>query len=201
MAKVPLPTDQLSFLASIGNTCLQWALLEHSILCIIGMIDELPAEQAYTRYAGLDMIPRLNMVIALADEAKWPLRLTKRLRAIRAELQGRNGLAEKRNMFVHGAHDLGELDGEYRLTMARWKGDRMRTTVTILESQDLGNRLALLAQEAHSIFSDYGVWKFGPRAKQDTSQQIAQAKAALRFIRAKQIKRGLKLIFGNLKPI
>lgn len=171
MVKPSPPTDQVSFLAGIGNICLRWALLEHTILCIIGMIVERPAERAYVRFAGLDMIPRINMAITLADEAKWPLRFTKRLRAIRKELQG--GLADERNMFVHGAHDFGERDGEFRLTMSRWKGDRMRRTVTLLEASALGNRLSLLAQEGHSIFSDYGTWKFGPDAKQETAEQIA----------------------------
>lgn len=103
------------------------------------------------------MIPRLGMAITLAEEAKWPLHLTKRLRKIREDIQGRQGLAEKRNMFVHGAHEIGEGDGEFHLTMSRWKGDRTRTTVTSLEASELGSRLSLLAQEGHRIFSDYGV--------------------------------------------
>lgn len=141
------------------------------------------------------------MAITLAEEAKWPLRYAKRLRAIRDQIRGPKGLAEKRNMFVHGAHDLAVEEGEFNLTMSRWKGDRQCTTVTILDASDLASRLSLLAQEAHSIFSDYGVWKYGPEAKQATAGPIIQEKTTLRFIRAQQIKRGLRLIFGNLKPI
>ena len=202
MAKPSPPTDMNSFLAGIGHVCLQWALLEHTILCLIGVIEAIPVEKAYTRFASLDMQPRLNMAIALAIEAKLHGSYIRRLRAIRTALQKEGkGLAEKRNMYVHGAHDPTEVEGEFALTMSRWKGDRRRQVVTILYVSDLVNRLSLLAQEGHSIFSDYGVRKHGAAAYQNTGEHVAQAKAALRFIRAKQIKRGLKLIFGNLKPI
>lgn len=198
MTQTSPPTDMNSFLASVGHVCLQWSLLEHTILFIIGMGEEMPAEKACNRFAGLDMLPRLGMAISLAEEAKWPQRYTKRLRNIRKAIQ--SGLNDQRNLFVHGVHEATGVEGEFQLTMSRWKGDRRCQIVTILEASELAHQLSLLAQEAQSIFSDYGVWKFGAERYHDVFQQPAQTKAALRLIRRQNIKRGFKLIFTNLKP-
>ncbi len=169
-----------------------------SLLAIIAAAEHIRLEKAYTRYGGQDMLPRLNMAINLTKEAKWPRRLIKRLEAIRAALQG--GLADRRNLFVHGVHAAGNAPGEVRLTMVRWKGKKRHQYVTLVDALDLANKLAILAQEIHSIDRDYGVWKFGSHYEEDRGEQIRQTKAATRFIRAHNVKRAIKLLLANLKP-
>lgn len=169
-----------------------------NLLGLIAAAENMRLESVYSRYGGLDMLPRLNMAINLAREAKWNRNLVHRIEAMRKEIQ--NSLLDKRNMFVHGVHKAGPKPGETILTMVRWKGDKRDQTVTLLDALDLANRLAKLAGEAQSIYEDYGVWKFGPDHQANGPRQIAGLKAATRFIRAQQVKRALKLLWTNLKP-
>lgn len=158
-------------------------------------------EEAFNEYGEQNMLPRLNTAIKLARKADWPSHFVQRLERIRLELQREGGgLAERRNLFVHGIQAQGPNDGETELTMVRWKGDMRRQVVTLLDAAELSHRLSLLAQEAQSIFDDYGVWKFGIENQARSNQKIAQTRAVSRLIRAENIKRGMKLLFANLKP-
>lgn len=188
-------------MASIGNICAQWALLEQTLLVLIATAENMPLEKTYTRYGTTDMMPRIRMAIRLAEEAHWPADLIRRLKGIRTALQkeGGKGIAERRNLFVHGAHKHYYNDGEVELTMVRWPRSDRDQVVTVVDSAQLGNRIALLAQEAYSIFSDYGARKFGTRDEVNRDHYIAEAKTHARLIRAYNIKRGFKLILANLK--
>ena len=201
MAKLLPPTDLNSFLAGIGHICLQWALLEQTVLFVIASAETLPIDKVYPRYCGLDMLPRLNMAIGLTREAKWPVRLTRPLVEIRTALQrGGGGIADRRNLFVHGVHKLTDVPGEYELTMARWGPDKRDQTVTVVDAAELANRIAQLVQKAEGVFRDYGIWKFGSEHQADRGEPIAHRVATARIIRAHNIKRALKLLFTNLKP-
>ena len=103
-------------------------------------------------------------------------------------------------MFVHGAHKFGNQQGEYVLTMSRWKGDKQSQVVTLIDAAQLAQQIALQAQKAESVFDDYGLWKFGIKNQQNGGEQVAQTKAFLRLVRAQQIKRAVKLLLTNLKP-
>jgi hypothetical protein len=198
-----LEHEQNAFLAAIGHICLQWALLEQSLLFIIGTIENVPIPKAYKMFAHLDMKPRLNMAILLAQEAKLPhARFIRPLQDIRKALDKDGAcLADRRNMFVHGSHQFGQNRGEYILTMSRWKGDKQNQTVTLLDAAQLIHEIILQVQKAQSVFQDYGVWKFGPEYQNDAGEQIAQTKARIRLIRAEQVKRAIKLLLANLRPI
>jgi hypothetical protein len=189
-------------LAAIGNICLQWSLLEQNLLGIISGAEHMPVEKTYTRYGTTDMMPRIRMAIRLTEEAKWPVSLRNRLVAIRRALQkeGGKGLAEYRNLYVHGAHKEVFENGEVELTMVRWPASERSQIVTAEDAVQLGHRLGELAQEAHSIFCDYGTWKFDTKLSEQGRENVAQAKALSRLIRAHQIKRAVKLLFANLKP-
>src|SRR4051794_1451847 len=79
--------QQNVFLSAIGHICLQWALLEQSVLFVIGAIEDLPMQKAYVMFAGMDMKPRLNLAIELAMQARLPhARLIKPLMDIRKQL-------------------------------------------------------------------------------------------------------------------
>lgn len=202
MAKVSPPTELAAFLASIGSVCLQWALLEQTLLLLIATAENMPLEKAYTRYGTTDMMPRVRMAIRLTEEANWPQPLQRRIKAIRTALQkeGGKGLAERRNLFVHGAHKHYYDNGEVELTMVRWARNDRAQVVTIADSAQLANRLSQLAEEAFAIFSAYCVGKDGTGDVVNRDQYIAEAKAQARLIRAYNIKRALKLLWANLKP-
>ena len=200
-AKEPPPTDQNSFLAGIGHVCLQWSLLEQTVLAIIASAEDTSFDKVYTRFGGLDMQQRLNMAIKLTREEKWPNRLTKPLVTIRRAIQrDGEGLAETRNMFVHGAHKDTAVPGEFSLTMSRWSPDKRHQIVTLLDAIQLANRLAELVQQAVGVFRNYGTWKFGTKDHAERGYNVAETKALSRFIRAQNIKRAIKLLFANLKP-
>lgn len=195
--------EQTAFLAAIGHICLYWALLEQTILFVISAIENVPVKKAYVVFAHLDMKARINMAILLAQDAGLPhQRFIRPLMDIRKQLdKDGSKLADRRNMFVHGAHKMGQSDGEYVLTMSRWKGDKREHTVTLVDASQLALELWVQAQKADAIYCDYGVWKFGSDPKEHGDEQIAKAKATLRLIRAYNIKRALKLLFANFKPL
>jgi hypothetical protein len=199
---IPTDAEQNAFLSGIGHICLQWALLEQSVLYFIAQLEGIPLQKAYVIFAHLDMKPRLNMLILLAQDAKLPHnRFVKPLTELRRELDKDGAkLADRRNMFVHGAHKVGKERGEYVLTMSRWKGDKQSQTVTLGDAAQLALELCVQAQKLNSIVEDYGFWKFGVGQQQNSRQQVAEAKAALRIVRTHQIKRAIKLLLANLKP-
>jgi hypothetical protein len=201
MTKLTPTSDRNSFLAGIGHVCLQWALLEQTILAIIASAENMPLEKTYPRFGTLDMMPRLNMAIKLAHEASWPVRLTKPLAEIRKAVQREGeGLADRRNLFVHGVHAETDVAGEFELTMVRWAPEKRRQVVTIVDAVDLATRLHLLVKKAEAVFDGYGVWKFGTKRDASSDGQIATSLTRLRLVRAYNIKRALKLLFANLKP-
>jgi hypothetical protein len=173
-----------------------------NLLGIIAAAESNSLEKTYTRYGTTDMMPRIRMAIRLTEEAHWPGRLRNRLIAIRRALQKENGkgLAEYRNLYVHGAHkDIAE-NGDVELTMVRWPASERKQIVTSADAAQLSNRLGVLAQEAHSIYCDYGDWKFNLQLGQNGREHVAKAKSNVRLIRAHQIKRAIKLLLANLKP-
>jgi hypothetical protein len=190
-------TGQNQFLATIGHICLQWALIEQGLLALIGAAEHMPLEKTYTRYGTTDMIPRLRLTFRLTIEAGWPVQLTKRIKAVQTVIAG--GLNDRRNLFVHGVHGPINEDGEVELTMARWPSGKRKQTVTALDGGVLAVELHEVAQEVHAIFDDYGRRKFGMERRANRDEQVAQANALARRMRAKNIKRALKLLFANLK--
>jgi len=63
MDKASPPTDLNSFLAGIGHICLQWALLEQTLLGIIAAAENMPLEKTYTRFGTTDMMPALEWLL------------------------------------------------------------------------------------------------------------------------------------------
>jgi hypothetical protein len=189
-----------SFLAGIGHICLQWALLEQMMLAVISAAENISLEKTYSRYGRWDMLDRVKFAIALAVEARWPGHLIGRLKKIqRALQQGGDGLAQRRNLFVHGVHAMTDTPGEFQLTMARWPKNKRTEVVTVTDAYLLMNRLSQLSKEAEGVFCGYGVWKFKAEFDPNGGEQIAQAKAHARIVRTHNIKRALKLLWTNLR--
>lgn len=155
----PEVSEDVKIMAGIGHVCLQWARLEMGILGVIYTIEDVPREKGEIIFGGLDMLPRINMAIKLAEHAKIAPPLRRRLRDVRSKLQG--GLADRRNQVVHGAHKDLE-DGLTTLTMVRWQGDRREKKIDKADLYQLGNEIFELGDECWSIMEDLGMWKFGP---------------------------------------
>ena len=182
-------TDEHKIFASIGHICLQWALLEHTVLALIAAAENMPMPKVHLVFGGMDMLPRMNMAVTLTEEAKWPLHLTKRVRAIRTALQkGGEDLSSRRNQAVHGVHSISSLPAHVKLTMVRWRGEREAQDVSLNDLHALGVRLHGLSKEAWSIFEDYGRWKFKPSSNEDASQQLRQRHSNIWLIFKKHLE-------------
>lgn len=198
----PLINGPIPYLAGVGYVCQQFALVELHLLSLIAAAEKLSLEQVHTRYGTTDMMPRLRMTRRLIEEGKWPPRLQHRFKAVMNALQkeGSKGLVERRNLFIHGAVKPGPDKGTVTLLMPRWpRGDREQV-VGPLDAVQLGNRLGELATELNAIFREYGRWKYAVEFEDYSHEQIGKAETRSRLIRAQQIKRGLKLVWANLKP-
>ena len=115
--------DTLQQALAIGRICMEWSTLEYNIAILIWVMLKLPtAEVGKIVTGGLDILPRLNMAIALSTELRMPIGLTKALITTRKNIQ--DGLDVRRNMAVHGIHFL-EDDGSTTVEVHRGKNRKM----------------------------------------------------------------------------
>ena len=142
---IEVPGD-FAIKVTIGEVCLQWARLEMTLIGLICQIEPLETEKAFIIFGGLDIQPRVNMAINLARHNKVPPSIIKRIVGVRTKLQ--NGLMDRRNQVVHGAHRK-IIGAETTLTMVRWKGDKRDKK---LHAADI----AALAKEIHDLGTE--VW-------------------------------------------
>ena len=117
-----------------------------ALIGLLCQIEPMEVEKAYIIFGGLDIQPRLNMAINLADHNGLPRSAIKRVRAVRKQIQG--DLSDRRNQVVHGAHR--DIDGpETTLTMVRLKGEKREKRLSATD-------IAALAAEIHDLGSE--VW-------------------------------------------
>lgn len=191
-------SEEAKFFATIGHICLQWALLEHTVLALIAAAENMPMSKVHIIFGGLDMQPRVNMAITLAREAGWPQRLVKRIEAIRKALQrGGEDLAARRNQAVHGVHKASELPEHVSLTMVRWRGPKETQDVSLSELHQLGVRLHELSEEAWSIFEAYGVWKFKTGSPENPAQKLRESDPGVWLILKQHVKSAIKRFWGD----
>lgn len=138
--KIQVP-GRVAVIASIGEVCVQWARLEMTLLGLICTVDPTDMEKGHIIYGGLDILPRATMAINLARQNNIHPSIAKRIVEVRKALQ--NGLADRRNQVVHGAHH-GEEGAETTLTMVRWKGDKKHKRLSATE-------IGQLASEIHEL--------------------------------------------------
>jgi len=174
-------------MALIGYICLHWALLEMMLLGIISAIENIPKEKANIIYGGLDMLPRCGMAINLARHARLPGPTIARIEAIRKALQGTDGIAARRNQAVHGVHSASPLPAHVRLTMVRWKGEKLTQEISVQNMYDLGMANAAMGIEAGKIFDDYGAWKFGDHRPENRDGEEIQPESSIRLKIAQHI--------------
>lgn len=160
------PTDdtenqfsQIPLLAAIGHVCLQWSILEMTILAVLNVIEELEPEEGFILFGGQDILPRFSLAIRLLDHLNAPQEIPEELRAIRELLQKRNGIKDRRNQAVHGAHaDADQLDA-VQLTMVRWAGARRTQTVTLEQLIDLTEEIHSAQRRTYGVFQKIGQWQ------------------------------------------
>jgi len=167
---------QVPLLASIGHVCLQWALLEMTVLSVIYTLEGISYKKGEIIYGGLDMIPRFNLAINLAEFHNAPLKAKKELRAIRKEIQ--TGIADKRNQAVHGVHADAEVIDAIKLVMPRWKGDRKTETVTLEDLIKLTNSIYALHRRSVGVEKIIAKWKFGDHLSENAVSQIPETNAS-----------------------
>lgn len=89
--------------------------------------------------------------------------------AIRTALQ--KGVMDGRNQVVHGAHR--DMEGDTTtLTMVRWPGEKRTKKITTADLYALGSQIHDLGNEAWSIMTDFGAWKFDPHRKKNLSDSV-----------------------------
>lgn len=96
----PGEDDQAAIMVCIGYICVQWALLETTILHIAGYIEQMVPDEAYIVFGGLDIRPRLGMAINLSRFHGYPTSLTNQLSNLRKEMTA-SDIANRRNTAVH----------------------------------------------------------------------------------------------------
>ena len=155
------PTSKIPLLAAIGHVCLQWSLLEMTILGVLSQLQLVPHDEAAILFGELDILPRFNRAIALAEHHKTPALVKSKLRETRSALQGRTGLMARRNQAVHGAHaDADSLDA-VQLTMVRWSGDRRIQKVSLEDLIALTEEIHSEQRRTYSVFESIAKWQAG----------------------------------------
>jgi hypothetical protein len=163
-------SPQIKALATIGNVCLQYSLLEISLAHVLWAMLDLDDERGAIVTGGADLKARLGMAIALAEHMRAPYEIKKRLKAIREDFRKKD-LAERRNQAVHGAQRT--TGAATTFTMLRWKKPRRNEEVPVESLYDLGRELNRLSEEAHKVFLAIGTWRFGEGAEIDGADDLS----------------------------
>jgi hypothetical protein len=153
---VPGGSSNLPVTSAIGHVCVQWSRLEMTIFALLISIEPMEWDKATIMFGGLDLLPRVNIAIALARHEKLPIRFIKRIEEIRRTLQ-KDGLSERRNQVVHGAHRDMENFGT-TLTMLRWKGERRSQTLSANEINEIAEQAYELGDNAWHLIADINEW-------------------------------------------
>ena len=189
----PGEDDQIAIMAAIGHVCVQWALLENNLLAVLSAIEGMPVPQTTIVFGALDMKPRLNMAINLADHHNIHPPLRARLRKLRKTMDDAK-LADRRNRLVHGVHKLSDQPHSFKLFMPRLKGDAQHKDVSVGDAYNLGIEIKAAGDEAWSIFEDYGKWRFGDHRTENGGGELV----ATPIGRIARIKQYLSARFNHL---
>jgi len=153
----PQLAAQIVFLSSIGHVCLQWSLLELTLLALLSNMEDMDIEKGEVIFGGLDIKPRVNMAISLGTRHKLPPPLLAELRAIRKVIQV--DLMDRRNQAVHGAHGESELLGTYQLRMSRWPAPKKLQPVSYESMIALSEEIHRVQQRVYAVLTDMVDWR------------------------------------------
>lgn len=148
-----------AFLAGIGHVCLQWSLLELTVLSILYALKDVDHVEGDLLFGHLDLVPRLDMAIALLDHQRAPGQLVSRLKVIKEQLGRKGKIKERRNQAVHGAHADTDVLGTYNLLMSRWRGPKKVSAVSLEDLIKLTEDIHALRLQAYGVFEALWEWK------------------------------------------
>lgn len=150
-------------LSQVGNICTQWAWIEYQFALVIWSVLSLDEATGKIVSGGLDMLPRANMAINLANHLNAPRKLTSDLTAARAAIQ--KDLSGRRNRAVHGVTFTSpNHPGSHLVEVHRGEGGRERNPLTDDDLKALGAELHTLGNSLHetlkaqSIVNEEGVF-------------------------------------------
>lgn len=195
----PLSPDQLfgvKVMATIGHVCLQWSRLEMALLGVIYALENCPIERGELIYGGLDMLPRINMTIKLAEFHKAPKRQRDILKGIRKALQDR--LSDERNRAVHGVQKQSDRPGYISFTMVRFRGEARTKDLTPEQINETAKELLALGDQAWSVFDAIGGWKFGPHRTVNIAGKSGQAGPGSGFKFAQDVHASIKHLWSGI---
>lgn len=149
--------SEIAILAGIGDVCLQWARLEMCALAVIGALEMQETDATWLRHGGLDLLPRMNLSILLAGQKGFPATFAQTLRSARGKIQGKRGLAVRRNEVVHGAHK-NLVGNRVTLTMTRYPEGRRDISVDPFDLHELATQIHDLGDELWALCDEIGQW-------------------------------------------
>ena len=153
----PQLAAQIVFLSTIGHVCLQWSLLELTLLALLSDMEGIDLEKGEMIFGGLDMKPRINMAIGLARHHKLPRPLQNELTAIRKVIQ--KDLTERRNQAVHGAHGETDVLGSYRLRMSRYSAPKKLQSVSYEDMMALTEDIHNVQRRVYKVLNEMVEWR------------------------------------------
>jgi hypothetical protein len=141
----------------IGNVCHQWAHLEFLLAIVIWKLLHIDEDTGRIVTGGLDILPRINMGIALAEHLKAPPVLKRSLKDTRTALQ--DGLLERRNRAIHGIRFINPADpySSELFLMHRGKGAGVATTQTNKDLAQIGKDIVALHEPLLSAMTECGL--------------------------------------------
>lgn len=135
--------DTGQLLANVGNLCSQWAFLEYCFSITIWHLLKLDKETGMIVTGGMDILPRVNMVLNLAQHLKADGKIVEAARVARRALQ--DDLINDRNKFVHGVFSSSKTIPGIDVEIHRGRGDRRRHPVTPDQVAATANRVHRVA--------------------------------------------------------
>lgn len=124
-----------------GSICFQWSALESLLAVVIWRLLKLESDTGAIVTGGLDILPRINMAIALAHHLKAKRHVTKLLRDTRTIIQ--EDLMKRRNLAVHGILMMDEETGDGVMEMHR--GGKRSHWMPVDELKSLANEINALS--------------------------------------------------------
>lgn len=123
--------DPTRYFTNTGIICSLWSYLEYILSNIIWNLLSLDKEIGNIVTGGRDILPKINMAIALADRLNADRELRCALVDVRKQLQ--SGLQDQRNAAVHGVYSSNETALKPRRETHRGKGSGQAKDVDVAE--------------------------------------------------------------------
>lgn len=148
------------YLHLTGNVCHQWSYLDLLLSKAVWHLLDLDKETGIIVTGGMDMLPRVNMGVALARHLKSDRRLLGALIDARKSIQGKgktDGLLYKRNRVVHGVYSSNDNAVHPMIETHRGAGNRKRHPITPDEIKEVGSSIFATSGKLIEVFELLGI--------------------------------------------